>query len=814
MTAIKWLVIIASSFHCISPGAYAVEESYSAGVVDAVTGETYLPIASDDSDFNGIPDNPFISLPGVGQVWLATVWNEDFTKVKTVVAERWNGATRNNEPTFIIDVDVQRSDDTLQRIVLEVPYALARRGESAAVLVAVASDLETLLGPTEAEQIAQLPNGFIVLGAQFIEVSVIVSEDGGATFSELDETRLSDHPIRLIMDGLMLDTESIPGFFKHSTFVASDGVGLTIVTERGKWQAVSSMTFGHERITDMDQLQAAYTEASLRSLSVFIPFVATPPTDTGANASGAGGSSASSDSETSTGDPQSTSATTASGTRGGSTGGTSEGGGTAEGLGGPVWVDFDYLGVEDGSEAQPFNLFAEGIFVVPASGVINLKPGVSDETDTTSKAMTITSVGGTARIGDASAIRDVTINEFVPTNLDGLQDEDSSAQDWIELFNAGTSAVSLNGWGLSNDSANPFKWAFPNVSIPAGSYLVVFASAKNRTPTGGNNLHTNFTLAASADDIVLTTAGASPISTTKLVNYPSVRDDNAFAYFPVGSGGLFEETNSPTPGTENEESGPIVILDPGHGVGSAGNSATTGLSNSGTQGIDTETPEYLATYLVAEQVKSRIEQLDSSIEVIITKASSTINISNLDRARQLGDYNADVLVSLHFDGFSHDPDEDPDGAGPRRTLAIALPIQFEEVIGGVTFRTDNRNQPAEIAFAQSLVSSVVGSLTVLPNNPPVNGGIRSTGTDANKGVLFETSPGWSTNPPWEERLYHANPDTPASERGLAVLLEIDNFRNEAFDNWFNNPNNHTPFPFRYEDVSNAIAQTIIDQVNE
>ena len=470
-----------------------------------------------------------------------------------------------------------------------------------------------------------------------------------------------------------------------------------------------------------------------------------------------------------------------------------------------MWVGFDYLGPEDGSQTQPFNLFAEGVSGVDAGGTINLKPATSSETLTVSKAMTLTAVGGTARIGDGTAIRDVTINEFVPTNLSGLQDEDATEQDWIELFNAGSASVVLNGWGLSNDSANLFKWTFPNVSIPAGGYLVVFASGKNRTPTDGSNLHTNYTLAASAEDMVLTTPAPDSISPTNLTNYAAVSNDNASAFFPVGSGGAFQETNNPTPGAANEESGATVILDPGHGASVAGDSATTGQSGVGTTGASTHTPEYLGTWLVAQQVKTKIIALDPSIDVIITKSTQSGNISNLARARQLGDNGAPLFVSLHFDGNTA-------GGTPRRSFAIVLPELFQETIGGVLFKTNNRNQADEIVFGQKLVDAVVAAF-LIDGMGPQNGGVRTTGTDANKGVLFETTSGWSSNPPWEERLYHTNPSTPTSARGMAVIIEIDNYKNLNVDLWLNDLVDSEPITTRYQPISNAIAQVIVDEVN-
>src|SRR5689334_7803377 len=75
----------------------------------------------------------------------------------------------------------------------------------------------------------------------------------------------------------------------------------------------------------------------------------------------------------------------------------------------------------------------------------------------------------------------VIISEFMAANTSGLVDEDGDFSDWIELYNPTSSAVALAGWGLSDDSANPQKWIFPNIWIQSHAFLIVFASGKNRT---------------------------------------------------------------------------------------------------------------------------------------------------------------------------------------------------------------------------------------------------------------------------------------------------------------------------------------------
>lgn len=87
----------------------------------------------------------------------------------------------------------------------------------------------------------------------------------------------------------------------------------------------------------------------------------------------------------------------------------------------------------------------------------------------------------------------VVINEFLANNGGGLRDEDLESPDWIELHNTGSAAVNLGGWHLTDNSGNPAKWTFPATNLPAGGYLIVFASGKNRANPGWP-LHANFQL--------------------------------------------------------------------------------------------------------------------------------------------------------------------------------------------------------------------------------------------------------------------------------------------------------------------------------
>lgn len=78
----------------------------------------------------------------------------------------------------------------------------------------------------------------------------------------------------------------------------------------------------------------------------------------------------------------------------------------------------------------------------------------------------------------------IRINEFVASNSQGITDEDGEHSDWIELSNAGPDPVGLMGFGLTDDPRNPFKWVVPDLTLAPGEHLVIFASGKDRRPSG------------------------------------------------------------------------------------------------------------------------------------------------------------------------------------------------------------------------------------------------------------------------------------------------------------------------------------------
>lgn len=76
----------------------------------------------------------------------------------------------------------------------------------------------------------------------------------------------------------------------------------------------------------------------------------------------------------------------------------------------------------------------------------------------------------------------------------------SVASDWVEIYNSTGSAVSLGGYGLSNNPKNPAKWVFPDISIEPGEYLLLYATG-SADKAQKKNLKLNFCISSTGETL-------------------------------------------------------------------------------------------------------------------------------------------------------------------------------------------------------------------------------------------------------------------------------------------------------------------------
>ena len=138
----------------------------------------------------------------------------------------------------------------------------------------------------------------------------------------------------------------------------------------------------------------------------------------------------------------------------------------------------------------------------------------------------------------------IKISELMVKNDATLLDSDGEFSDWFELVNTSDSPVSLAGWRVS-DGEDKSRWSFPDVTIDAGGYLLVFASSKE---SAGTELHASFSL--SEDETLYLYApenylADSAPNVSTMADHSSVRRAD----------GSFEDCIWPTPGYSNDAEG-------------------------------------------------------------------------------------------------------------------------------------------------------------------------------------------------------------------------------------------------------------------
>ncbi len=139
--------------------------------------------------------------------------------------------------------------------------------------------------------------------------------------------------------------------------------------------------------------------------------------------------------------------------------------------------------------------------------------------------------GSTDGAGGASAGDDapLVINELMASNQTTAFDEFDEADDWIELYNPTDEDVSVAGYFLSDKADNPTKAVLPDVTVPAGGVLLLWAD--DDTEQGA--LHLPFKLSAAGEGVYLTGPSGALLDS---VTYESAAGDESLGRSEDGAG--------------------------------------------------------------------------------------------------------------------------------------------------------------------------------------------------------------------------------------------------------------------------------------
>jgi len=141
------------------------------------------------------------------------------------------------------------------------------------------------------------------------------------------------------------------------------------------------------------------------------------------------------------------------------------------------------------------------------------------------------------------------INEICPDPKVGIPDDDGEIVDWIEIYNTTDETISLAGYYLSDKENKPLKWKFTdNAAIAAHGYYLIYCSGKDKMQDNGIP-HTNFSVSAERETIVLSDSAGRLIDRVTIENVPA---DYSVGLNENGYWVFFQEA---TPGYSNTAAG-------------------------------------------------------------------------------------------------------------------------------------------------------------------------------------------------------------------------------------------------------------------
>ena len=148
----------------------------------------------------------------------------------------------------------------------------------------------------------------------------------------------------------------------------------------------------------------------------------------------------------------------------------------------------------------------------------------------------------------------VVINEFMAANVSTIPDQDGEYDDWVEIYNNSSTAINLTGYNISDKPDNLDKWTFPDTTIQAGGFIVVWCD-EDSSQAG---LHANFKLSSTLGEEILLSDPSLGILDD--VVFGPQKADTTTGRFPNGAGPFIEMR--PTFGSENVNGFPTGIGDP------------------------------------------------------------------------------------------------------------------------------------------------------------------------------------------------------------------------------------------------------------
>ncbi len=124
---------------------------------------------------------------------------------------------------------------------------------------------------------------------------------------------------------------------------------------------------------------------------------------------------------------------------------------------------------------------------------------------------------------------EIVMNEILVINEETVTDQDGEADPWVELYNNGDEEYSLSYFALSTSTNDPDMWTFPDTTIGAGEYLIVWLDGDEEQ----EGLHTNFEMPTMSGLLYLFAPDESMLDN---LTYVSPSADVSTGRYPNGTG--------------------------------------------------------------------------------------------------------------------------------------------------------------------------------------------------------------------------------------------------------------------------------------
>jgi hypothetical protein len=183
------------------------------------------------------------------------------------------------------------------------------------------------------------------------------------------------------------------------------------------------------------------------------------------------------------------------------------------------------------------------------------RPEVELENDTAEPATdTAEQEIDTADSGNAPPMVDaLCVNEFMADNESVLFDDDGGTPDWLELHNPTDATVSLAGWSITDDEAEPQLHVLSDsLDLTPGEFLLLYAD----DDVDAGSTHLGLKLSSDGGVVGL----FAPDGSGQLIRYGSVEEDFSIAkQDDCCSGDCLTFDFRGTPGTTNNPPTPVAL---------------------------------------------------------------------------------------------------------------------------------------------------------------------------------------------------------------------------------------------------------------